>query len=203
MRVVVADDELLSRTVLNAVLTGAGYQVVVTNNGDEAYGALAGTNAPQLAVLDWMMPGKSGLEVCRALRSDTAHRYTYIIVLTARDSRDERLEAIGAGADDFLAKPIDQAELLARLRSGERVIRLENSLAEKVEELARALKQVKHLEGIITICMHCRRIAVGKDEWLKLEAYVEAHSNASFTHGLCQECLDKHFPEGPAGAGSQ
>jgi DNA-binding response OmpR family regulator len=196
MKIVVADDEALSRMVLKGVLGNAGYDVVMTTDGDEALAALSAPDAPQLAVLDWMMPGKNGLDICRALRAQAGRRYTYVVMLTAKDRREERLEAISAGADDFLSKPIDQAELLARLRTGQRILRAEGALAEKVLELEQALHQVKHLEGIITICMHCRRIASGKDEWQKLEAYIEAHSNASFTHGLCHDCLDKHFPEG-------
>ena len=149
--------------------------------------------AYDMVLLDVMMPGIDGIEVCRRIRKKSQ---IPVVMLTAKDRREERLEAISAGADDFLSKPIDQAELLARLRTGQRILKAEGALAEKVLELEQALHQVKHLEGIITICMHCRRIASGKDEWQKLEAYVEAHSNASFTHGLCRDCLDKHFPEG-------
>ena len=198
MRVLVADDEMISRTVLASVLTRAGYDVTAVDNGDDALAQLTSVDAPQLAVLDWMMPGKSGIDICRALRADRARRYTYVIVLTARDSRDDRVECIDAGADDFLPKPVDQAELFARLRSGERVVSLENSLAEKVNALEQALAQVKTLEGIITICMHCNRIAVGKDQWQRVEAYVESHSTAVFSHGLCQTCLETNYPEGPS-----
>ena len=169
MRVLVADDDPLSRTLVTSLLARAGFQVVVEDTGDDAFAALTAVDAPQLAVLDWVMPGRSGVDICRALRAARRERYTYIVMLTARDSRDERLECIDAGADDFLAKPIDQAELLARLRSGERVIGLENSLADRIAELNDALKQVKQLEGIITICMHCKRIAAGADGWQRLE----------------------------------
>ncbi|MCC7071066.1 MAG: response regulator transcription factor [Deltaproteobacteria bacterium] len=196
MKVLIADDEQVSRAVLTAVVSRAGYEIVVVERGDAALATLRLTGGPQIAVLDWIMPGVSGVDVCRAVRADTSARYRYLIILTARDGRAERLEGMAAGADDFLTKPIDQAELLARLRSGERVIRLENALADRVNELRQALSQVRQLEGIITICMHCKRIATGTDGWQKLEAYLAAHSNASFTHGLCQQCLDQHFPEG-------
>ncbi len=196
MKVLIADDEQVSRAVLSAILTRAGYQVTVVERGDDALTTLRAHDGPQLAVLDWNMPGISGVGVCRALRADTSHRYRYLVILTAREGRAERLEGLDAGADDFLNKPIDQAELLARLRSGERIIQLENTLADRVDEIGRALGQVRQLEGLITICMHCKRIAAGTDGWQRLEAYLAAHSNASFTHGLCQECLDRHFPEG-------
>lgn len=195
MKVLIADDEQVSRTVLTAILKRAGYDVIEAVRGDEALAVLRSADGPQLAVLDWNMPGLSGVDVCRALRAESAARYRYLVILTAREGRAERLESLDAGADDFLNKPIDQAELLARLRSGERILRLENTLADRVDELDRAFKQVKQLEGLITICMHCKRIAAGADGWQRLEAYLAAHSHASFTHGLCQECLDQHFPD--------
>ena len=194
MKVLVADDEAMSRAVVTALLQKAGYQTVTVPDGDAALAALTVQDAPLLAVLDWVMPGRSGLEVCRALRTERRERYTYLVLLTAHGSRAERLQGMDAGADDFLTKPIDEAELLARLHSGERVLSLERSLAERITELQAALDQVKHLEGIITICMHCKRIASGPDEWQRVEAYLAAHSGASFTHGLCKDCLDKHFP---------
>src|SRR5262245_26358550 len=121
MDVLIADDDAVSRRVLEGTLTRLGYSVIVCANGTEAIDALLAADGPRLAILDWMMPGADGLEVCRRVRA-SAGPYVYIIILTARDRREDVLEAYDAEADEFLAKPLEVLELRARLRSGERVL---------------------------------------------------------------------------------
>ena len=134
MRILIAEDELVSRTLLQATLRKLGHDVVAVTDGSAAIEALLGTDAPRLAILDWMMPGANGLEVCRAIR-ERAPAYVYVVLLTGRDAPEDVVTGLEAGADDFLTKPFDTNELRARLRSGARVLDLLGSLLEAQEAL--------------------------------------------------------------------
>jgi diguanylate cyclase (GGDEF)-like protein len=127
MKILVADDDAASRRALEATLRKWDYEVTTAADGDEAWEILQGPNAPRLAVLDWMMPGMDGVEVCRRLRR--AHEpYTYILLLTARDDTQDVVQGLESGADDYLTKPFDPQELRARLRTGRRLLALLESL---------------------------------------------------------------------------
>ena len=127
MRILIADDEPVSRRVLEGALGRLGYDVTTCASGADALDALMAADGPRLAILDWMMPGMDGLDVCRRLRASAA-QYVYVIILTGRDRREDILAAYDAEADDFLTKPFDFLELRARLRSGERVLALQERL---------------------------------------------------------------------------
>src|SRR3954453_6123763 len=118
MRVLIADDSLSSRRLLEGTLRGWGYEVIVAADGEEAWRLLNGENAPSLAVLDWMMPGLTGPELCRLLRQRAAEPYTYILLLTSRNEKDDVVEGMDSGADDYITKPFDKHELQVRLRAG-------------------------------------------------------------------------------------
>jgi diguanylate cyclase (GGDEF)-like protein len=134
VKILIADDEAVSRRLLKGTLNRRGHEVVEAGDGTTAIELLLGDDGPRLAILDWMMPGEDGLAVCRAVRA-RAERYVYVILLTARDRREDLVAALDAEADDFLTKPFDAVELRARLRSGERVIQLQEHLLQAQEEL--------------------------------------------------------------------
>ena len=134
MRILIADDDAISRRLLEKSLTRLGHDVDAVADGQAALTALLAPDGPRLAILDWMMPGAEGPEVCRAVRA-RATPYVYIIFLTSRDRREDMFSALDAGADDFLTKPLDNAELRARLHSGERVIGLQERLLEIQDQL--------------------------------------------------------------------
>ena len=127
MRILIADDNAVSRRMLEGALVRLGYDVQTCAEGRQALERLLAPDGPRLAILDWMMPGASGLEVCRQVRASATH-YVYIVLLTSRDRRDDVLAAYDAEVDDFLPKPFDVVELRARLRSGERVLALQERL---------------------------------------------------------------------------
>jgi len=134
VKILIAEDEPVSRHLLDATLVRLGHEVVAVDDGPEAIRTLLAPDGPRIAILDWMMPGVDGLEVCRAIRQRPAP-YTYTILLTSRDRRDDMVQALDAGADDFLTKPCDPVELRVRLRSGERVIALQQHLLDAHEAL--------------------------------------------------------------------
>jgi len=139
MKVLVADDEIVSRRLIESSVRRWGFDVVVASDGLEASAILNAEDAPKLAVLDWMMPGLDGVQLCRQLRHDKNDLYTYIILLTAKHSQSDVVEGLEAGADDYITKPFDPQELRVRLRTGKRILCLLDQLTtarETLRELA-------------------------------------------------------------------
>jgi len=194
MRILVAEDDATSRRLLEVSLAREGYQVVCATTGDEAWDRLHQSDAPRLALLDWMMPGMDGIEICRQLRREPRSSYVYLLPLTTKTRTEDIIRGLEAGADDYLTKPYDQKELRCRIKSGERILRLEEALAAKVSELSEALSHVKQLQGLLPICMFCKKIRDDSDTWHRLETYIERNSEALFSHSLCEECRREHYP---------
>jgi two-component system cell cycle response regulator len=128
MKILLADDEPTQRYLLEKLLQGWGHEVLLARDGDEAWAALASEHPPLLAVLDWMMPGMDGLYICRELRKRSNQPYVYVILITAKDQKRDLVEALDAGADDFLTKPFDSQEFRARIQTGIRILRLQEQL---------------------------------------------------------------------------
>lgn len=135
MRILIAEDDPVSRRLLEAKLARWGYDVVTTHDGDEAWEALQAEGSPRLAVLDWMMPGMDGVEICRRVRKKAEEPYTYIILLTALHRDEDLVTGMEAGADDYITKPFKANELKVRLRAGRRIIELQDELIEAREAL--------------------------------------------------------------------
>jgi two-component system, cell cycle response regulator len=135
MKILVADDDPVSRKILEVTLRKWGYHVVSAQNGTEAWRVLQADNSLQLVILDWMMPGLSGVDLCRMIRHRHAEPYTYLVLLTSRSNKEDVVEGLAAGADDYLAKPCNQHELEVRLRAGTRILRLQGELVEAREAL--------------------------------------------------------------------
>lgn len=131
MKILIAEDDLTSRILLEALLTKWGYGVITTGNGDEAYAVFQKENPPSLALLDWEMPGMDGVSVCRKLREQEHKNPLYLILLTARGERKDIALGLEAGADDYISKPYDNAELQARINVGKRMIILQNKMRER------------------------------------------------------------------------
>lgn len=128
MQVLVAEDDSIARMILEDRLTRWGYKVIAVEDGTQAMGILMEENSPRLAVLDWMMPGIDGLKICREVRKQIEKPYVYIVLITSKTQKKDLVEAMAAGADDFISKPPDKNELRMRLRAGKRIITLQNEL---------------------------------------------------------------------------
>lgn len=137
MRVLIAEDDSVSRRLLEATLKKWGYEVTVCINGAEAAEALKAAEVPQLAILDWMMPEMDGVQVCREVRRHEKETHAYILLLTAKNQKEDLFEGMSAGADDYLTKPFDPKELGVRLRAGRRIIELQTRLLAACERLRR------------------------------------------------------------------
>ena len=202
MRILIAEDDDVTRLHLESILRKWGYEVVATTNGGEAWQVLNTHDAPNLAILDWVMPEMDGAEVCRKVRASEATASVYVILLTMRDSRSDTVRGLEAGADDYVTKPFGLDELRARVQVGARVAALQKNLAERVHQLEVALVNVKQLQGLLPICSYCKRIRKDENYWQQVEAYIGEHSQAQFSHGICPECYAQHVKPEILKAGS-
>jgi len=178
MHILIAEDDPVTRRLLEAVLKGDGHKVDVADNGEFALGAWQ-LSSQRVVVSDWLMPGLDGLELCRRIRAVPGRPYTYFILQTSRSGRESFLEAMDAGVDDFVTKPVPGDELKARLGVAGRILGLREELMA--------------LEGLLSVCSYCKRIRNTEGGWGSLERYIEQRSKAEFSHGVCPECYDKHL----------
>jgi phosphoserine phosphatase RsbU/P len=178
VKILLAEDDPVARGILAAILKTQGHEVTEVENGSEAWGVWQ-LSAPRVVVADWTMPEMDGLELCRKIRAAPGRPYTYFILQTGREGREAFLEAMDAEIDDFITKPARADELSARLRVADRILGLREEL------LA--------LEGLLSVCSYCKRMRDGDGGWSSLERYVEQHSTAEFSHGVCPECYEKHL----------
>src|SRR5919109_1748520 len=191
VKVLIAEDDMVSRRLLEASLTRWGYEVVVTCDGAAAWEVLQRGDAPSLVILDWMMPGMDGIEVCRRVRSVLTATPPYLILLTAKGRREDIVMGLQAGAEDYVTKPFNREELRARVQVGMRMVDLQQSLADRVKALEEALVRVKQLQGLLPICAYCKKIRDDQNYWQQVESYISEHSEAQFSHSICPDCYEK------------
>lgn len=191
MKVLIADDDHTSRIILEKSLVKWGYEVISVPDGVEAWQRCNAPDPPKLVILDWMMPGMDGIEVCRRVREKVLSKPSYIILLTARNAKEDIVVALEAGADDYITKPFDFRELGSRVKVGQRVIELQCALKNRVMELEDALSKVKQLQGLLPICSYCKKIRNDENYWQEIEKYIVEHSGADFSHGICPDCYAK------------
>jgi phosphoserine phosphatase RsbU/P len=177
MHILIAEDDAVTRRMIQAVLAAQGHTVFEAEDGREAWGAWQ-LSAPRVVVSDWVMPKVDGLELCRRIRATATSSYTYFILQTVRSGKANFLEAMDAGVDDFVTKPVAVDELTARLRVAARILDLREELGA--------------LEGLLSVCSYCKRIREADGRWASLERYIEARSKAEFSHGFCPDCFETH-----------
>jgi phosphoserine phosphatase RsbU/P len=196
-RILLAEDHYVSRHLLERNLSNWGYQVTTVEDGEAAVRIFESATPPALAIIDWMMPQLDGLEVCRCIRAIRGQPYVYVILLTAKTGKDEIATGFEAGADDYMIKPFDPDELRARLKVGQRVLKLQRELAARVSQLEAALADVKRLTGLLPLCIYCKRIREDGDYWQEIEHYIREETGADFSHSICPDCLGKLKSEDP------
>jgi phosphoserine phosphatase RsbU/P len=175
--VLVVDDDPVASGQLSALARAAGYAVTVAQNGREAWDALTLARY-RVVISDWYMPEVDGVELCRRVRARPNEPYVYFILITSRGGKQQYLKGMQAGADDFIAKPVDPDELQARLGVAERILGLR--------------RELQQLEVLLPICSYCKRIRNEQDEWESVETYIEHHFEAQFTHSICPDCYARH-----------
>jgi DNA-binding response OmpR family regulator len=192
MKILVAEDDPVSSYLLTIRLTEWGHEVVCVSNGVQARDVLCRSEAPRLALIDWMMPAMDGLEVCQTIRQQLKRDPPYLILLTSRNAPEDVVKGIEAGADDYVVKSFHDQELKVRIEAGIRILQLQTSLQQRVQELEDALAKVNLLQGLLPICSYCKSIRDDRDYWHQLETFISDHTDARFTHGICPACYEQH-----------
>jgi DNA-binding response OmpR family regulator len=187
MKILVAEDDPLARRLIENILAAVGHQVLPVEDGEQAWAMLQRYDAPELAVLDWVMPGMSGLEICRRARQEQPDRPLYLILLTANKDKQDVVQGLEAGADDYVTKPFDVAELRARVKVGIRLLDLQKDLRRRVQELEQTLSRVDLLHSLLPICSGCGRPRTDEEYQRQLRVYVTALSRRS-KGGTCRGC---------------
>ncbi len=180
MELIVADDEMSIRMIVAKQGEQFGYTVVTAADGTQARDLLLASDAPRMALIDWMMPGLTGVEICRSVRAAKLRFQPYIVILTARSRPADLAAALDAGADDYISKPYSPVELRARLGVGRRYLE--------------AAAEVKVLSGLLPICSCCKKIRDDENYWHRIEEYLEDHADVRLSHSLCPDCMRKEFP---------
>ncbi|MEI6231839.1 MAG: response regulator [Planctomycetota bacterium] len=190
MTILIAEDDDPSRTLLERTLRSRGHDIIAVSDGEAALRYFLQPDAPHFAILDWNMPGLTGLEVCQQIRNIPASIPVYVILLTAQIESTRIVEALEKGANDYITKPFRRDELLARVQVGVRTVELHQELVRRVKELEEAAARERRLHELLPMCAWCRKIRSDDNYWNDLESYVKK-SGVKITHGICPDCSTK------------
>jgi sigma-B regulation protein RsbU (phosphoserine phosphatase) len=190
--VLIVDDDAATRRALTLIVGRSGWTPCPVENGTAALAMLADPAGPRVALVDWMMPDLTGLELCQAVRAQENLLPPYLILVTVRGGSADVVAGLDAGADDYLIKPIDAGELRARVRVGLRTVDLRDRLMHRARQLETALAEVRQLRSLLPTCSYCRRIRDDGDGWQSLEEYVSHHTDTKFSHGFCPDCFARY-----------
>jgi len=194
MKILIVDDDPVNIGVLANALRES-YEILTALNGHDAI-SLVKERSPDLVLLDIMMPDMDGLQVCRLIRAEGVYADTPIIFVTAVDSLEGEGQGLELGAVDYITKPVNIKLMKLRVRNQIELKRRRNIIQEQSSlltrqkaELEATLGRIKRLEGLLSVCMTCKKIRTEGNSWQQFEQYIGEHSDAVFSHGLCPECL--------------
>lgn len=194
VRILIVEDDIYFQRILKKRLTAEGYDVVCATDGREGMKLIV-TWDPHLVISDWMMPLVDGLELCQSVKTGLKENAPYFILLTAKGEINDRLLGLDTGADDYLVKPCDQGEILARVRAGLRNILLSRELRRALAELSNAQAEladtrahVRSLTNALPFCVTCKRVRTGEGLWRDLHLHLVENHLSEFAYGNCPEC---------------
>jgi DNA-binding response OmpR family regulator len=203
MKILLAEDDPVSCMALESIAAPLGLEPIIATTGTEALAYLTSDDPPPVAVLDWMMPGVDGLDVCRAVRRAALPIEPYLLMLTARTAHQDIVSGLRAGADDYVAKPFSRVELEARIQVGLRLVGVQLQLRERVRDLEESQARERTLRRLLPICAYCRKIRDDQNYWQMLEHYVSETAGVQFSHGVCPDCIGQVEQELAAIRGAQ
>lgn len=177
MKILICDDDPTTLRFLTEIITKMGFEAVTCVDGEKALEILSGENPPRMAILDWMVPLMSGIDVVKKVRENSTLISSHLILLTSKDCPDEIAAGLEAGASDYITKPFNVIELRARLNLGIKLLNLQ--------------KELRTLTGFLSICSWCKKIYSEENKWVRMEEYIQENTYAKFSHGGCPQCLAK------------
>ncbi len=192
--ILIVDDNPSNIQILAGILSKEQYQITFATSGSQVFDLLK-TVKPDLILLDIIMPEKDGYAVCRELKKVEKYADIPIIFLTAKNDPDDVVNGFEAGGVDYIVKPFQCPELLARVKTHVELKQTKDRLLDSIQKLEEALVQVKQLSGLLPICSYCKNIRDDKGYWKNVEEFIEKNSSAQFSHSVCPACLKKHYPD--------
>ncbi len=192
--VLIVDDQPNNLRVLFTYLRAKSMKVLLADSGRRAIEQLE-RQAPDIILMDVMMPGIDGFETCRRIKEDSRLAPIPVIFMSALTEMKDKLSAFSAGGVDYVTKPFQQEEVLARLSAHLTISELQLELEDKNRHLAKMLTEVKTLRGILPICSRCKMIRDDKGYWKQVELYVTEHTEVEFSHSCCPTCLQKELQD--------
>ncbi len=193
-KILIVDDEPINVMIANKILQKNGYDTITAKNGQEALDVTS-SESVDLILLDIMMPAMSGFEVCSKLQQDDKLKDIPVIFLTAVTDKESIVKGFDAGGKDYLTKPFNTPELLARVRAHAELKLSRDKQQHLIEELQKAISEIKTLSGLLPICSHCKKIRDDSGYWQGVEHYIAARSDTQFSHGICPDCMHQFYPK--------
>ena len=190
--ILVVDDDIANLKIMAAYLRESGYDSIIAQDGENAL-KKARSVRPDLILMDVLMPGMNGFETCRRMKSYEDIKDIPLLFMTALSDIENKVKGFDAGGVDYITKPIQEREMLMRIETHLTLRNLQKNLEEKNDRLQKALDEVNMLRGILPICASCKKIRDDQGYWNQSEAYIENHSDALFSHGLCPGCEEKFY----------
>ncbi len=198
--ILLVDDNVRNLQLLGSLLNES-YKTAVALDGVDAL-SFVRKRRPDLILLDIMMPKMNGFQVCEILKAEKETKEIPIIFLTGKTDTESVVKGFEIGANDYIHKPFNQKELLARVKTHMSLQEAHNIqkrlISEKeklISELQEALKEIKTLRGFLPICSFCKKIRNDDQYWEEIDVYIHKHAEVSFSHGICPDCVVKHYPE--------
>jgi CheY-like chemotaxis protein len=191
MRVLIAEDDPVNHALLKSLVADWGHTVVAVNDGAQAWEHLRREGAPTLALIDWMLPKMTGPEIIKNVRALPLPIRPYLLLLTSRDDPHDVVAGLRCGASDYIVKPFNVDELQARFELGVQNVTLQKQVADRVRELEGVLAHVRRLQGLLPICVYCKKIRDDRNYWRGVENYLSENAEVHFTHSVCPDCLQR------------
>jgi PleD family two-component response regulator len=190
-KVLIADDDSANLMILKSLISKWGYEVITAKDGTLAMQILLSDDHPRLVILDWLMPGLDGIEVCKRVRKTPRIEPIYIIFLTSLSRDEDIIEGMKAGADDYITKPCRHVELQWRLKTGAKILDLRKKLAYRSQQLENVKSEIKLLQGLLPICACCKKVRGDSDYLQKVRAYMAGRPEARFDNCICSSCFNE------------
>lgn len=192
--ILIVDDIPANLQVLGNILSQESYEIALAVNGRQALTLVENTH-PDLILLDVVMPELDGFQVCRSLKSNDETKDIPVIFLTAKNEAENVVRGFELGAVDYLTKPFNASELLARVRTHINLKLAKDHQSKLLFQLRHTIEQAKVLSGLIPICAHCKSIRDDKGYWNRVESFIEMNSDVQFSHGICTDCVKELYPD--------